>query len=168
MIPVNEVAGVPVSRLLKFLPGRFRWSLGAYCAPSPRAPAARQAAYPNDVIVQRDGRWRDSYSGRVGVDIADLAAYCGGVSRTTALRRLADVLSPRDTMLDRAIRPGDTERAGPVVGDTLDSTSPVVTDARLAKFAARGTPRMRADALLRAATNARALDAVEDRKAGRR
>jgi hypothetical protein len=168
-IAATDVSSVPVSRVLRVIGLRGYWSFGdTFTCPSPRATAKQQQRNPVALKVGRDGAWTDQHSGRTGTDVAGLFAYIRGIGRAAALQKLAAALSPRDLMLDRCIRAGDVERAGPREGDTLDPTSPAVSGARLEKFARTSTPRMRSAALLQAATNARALDAVEDRKASRR
>jgi hypothetical protein len=168
-IAATDVSSVPVSRVLRVIGLRGYWSFGeTFTCPSPMATAKKRRDQQSDLRVTKAGTWSD-YTGRTGLDMPALVAYLDGSSRAAALRKLAEVLSPRDLTLNRCIRAGDTERAGPAPGEDseVDTTSQV-SDARLRKFASHGTPRTRAAALLQVATNAVAADRAEDRRAGRR
>jgi hypothetical protein len=170
-IAATDIGAVPVARILRLigLARRGFWSFGeTFCAPSPRAPSKHQRCHIADLKVSRSGKWSDAFSNRVGPDPISLLAYCDGTSRAAALAKLSAVCSVGDTLLDRRITP--SERAGPAADEAEDlgPTSPAA-DQSLRKFASSAAPpRIKAAALLQAATNARALDAVEDRKAGRR
>jgi hypothetical protein len=161
MIEIGRVHEVPVERLLAVAGIRCTPTLGLLAIPSPRATKKQRRIDPLALkIDRRTGTWTDHQTGRSGDDVAGLLAYAVGTTREAALRRLAGELSPRDTLLNRCIRPGDTGRGRLNEGEgvTLPTASAAVEAEQLRKFALRGTPRQRADALVTAAWKIAAAD----------
>jgi hypothetical protein len=154
MIEIGRVHEVPVERLLAVAGIRCTPTLGLLAIPSPRATKKQRRIDPLALkIDRRTGTWTDHQTGRSGDDVAGLLAYAVGTTREAALHRLADELSPRDLVLNRIVHADQRnpfeQSSGPAAGGN---------DSRLAKVAARGTPRQRADALVTAAWKIAAAD----------
>ena len=165
MIQLADISAVPVGRVLHVI-GLARhgyWAFGeVFTAPSPHASAKRQRKNPSDLHVTKGGAWSDSFTKRRGTDVVGLAAYMDRTTRDAAAHRLQAALQLGDLVLNRIVHaqgqgnPFVQRSEQPAQGAAVDDT-------RLAKFAARGTPRQRATALLQVAMN----DVARDRRGDR-
>lgn len=144
MIPIEDVpaaAHCVMFRLLaKALPhGGVRFGT-QYASPCPLIPEGRRSI--DDIVVERDGTWKDRPGHAAGRDVIGLLSYLAREARGTTIRKLAAELSPGDMYADLPMRAADHLSDHPAAADDP------ADDDTLAKVARSGSPRQRAEALL--------------------